>query len=608
MITFSKLGKHGNLGNQLFQIASLIGLSKTFGHEVAIPEWQYKNYFEGLPIIQNIQGKQIEEKHFNYDLEQFSQLSKDGNFDILGWLQSEKYWKDATIFKLKDCKKLEQPTIAISVRRGDYVDNSNYVLLQINYYLNALLKFNLSDFKVIVFSDDIDYCKIHFSCLDNVVFANGNAIEQLTLMSKCHAFVIANSTFSWWGAYLGNGTTIRPDCLFNGELLRTSNSNDFYPETWLVQVHKEKIDLSDVTFIIPVKYDHPHREENLLLNILHLQKYFNTNIIVGEIGNHFKWLGNHVNYVNFDLSKFHRTKMLNEMTLLTDTPYIINWDADIFISPVQIWQAVDMLRSGTDFVYPYDGRFARVPRTERKTIAKYLDVGMLKSNYSGMNKGDMVSVGGAIAYNKQSFINAGGENENFVSYGAEDLERYYRFKTLGYKVERIKGALYHLDHAITIDSSNKHEDFEANKKEYDKVSRMNKQELELYTYTWQSITTDKKIESKNLLPLNIKINSTMKITLDKKFYGQTAVFHGLNIKLDANTPQHHLEILADKMPHLVSVDYDVEVKKKHEPLNVPIQQPTTLTLTEQPKDETTLSEALPKQQSKPRGRKPKMAK
>jgi hypothetical protein len=607
MITFSKLGKHGNLGNQLFQIASLMGLGKYFNHDVVIPEWQYKNYFEALPPTQTIQGKQLHESNFNYDLQQFNELSNNGNYDLLGWLQSKKYWSNATIFKLKDCEKLEQPTIAISVRRGDYVDNPNYVLLQINYYLNALIKYNLSAYNVLIFSDDIEYCKIHFSCLNNVQFAEGNAIQQLTLMAKCHAFVIANSTFSWWGAYLGQGTTIRPNCLFDGELL-ANDIKDFYPETWITQDHKEKIDLTDVTFIIPVKYDHPHREENLLLNILHLQKYFNTNIIVGEIGNHFEWLGEHVNYIQFDMDKFHRTKMLNEMTLMAETKYVINWDADIFISPVQIWQAVDMLRSGTDFVYPYDGRFARVPRSERKTITKYLDVGMLKSKYTGMNKGDMVSVGGAIAYNKKSFINAGGENENFISYGAEDAERYYRFKTLGYEVERVKGALYHLDHFITIDSSNKHDDFNGNKKEYAKVTAMNKEDLQNYVATWQPITTDKKINSKNLVPLNIKIYSTMKITLNKKFYGQTAVFHGMNIKLDANTPQAHLEILADKMPHLVTIEYDVEVKKKHELLAEPTQQPTTSTLTDPQKEEQTFKEALPKPQLKRRGRKPKTAK
>jgi len=479
--------------------------------------------------------------------------------------------------------------------------------LQINYYLNGLLKYNLSAYNILVFSDDIEYCKIHLSCLNNVQFAEGNAIQQLTLMAKCHAFVIANSTFSWWGAYLGQGTTIRPNCLFNGELLK-NDIKDFYPETWISQDHKEKIDLSDVTFIIPVKYDHPHREENLLLNILHLQKYFNTNIIVGEIGNHFEWLSEHVNYIQFEMDKFHRTKMLNEMTLLAETKYVINWDADIFISPVQIWQAVDMLRSGTDFVYPYDGRFARVPRSERTTIAKYLDVGMLKSKYTGMNKSDMVSVGGAIAYNKKSFINAGGENENFISYGAEDAERFYRYKTLGYEVERVKGALYHLDHFITIDSSNKHDDFNGNKKEYAKVTSMNKEDLQNYVSTWKPITTYKKINSKNIVPLNIKINSTMKITLNKKFYGQTAVFHGVNIKLEANTPQAHLEILADKMPHLVRVEYDVEVKKKQEDLNEPIQQPTTSILTEPQKEEQTLKEVLPQPQLKRRGRKPKTAK
>jgi hypothetical protein len=218
-----------------------------------------------------------------------------------------------------------------------------------------------------------------------------------------------------------------------------------------------------------------------------------------------------------------------------------------------------------------------------------------------------ISVGGAIGYLKKSFINAGGENENFISYGAEDLERNYRFKTLGYEVERVKGALYHLDHAITLDSSNKHEDFEANKKEYEKVSKMNKAELADYVATWQ-LKTDKELNRKNLVPLNIKLNSTMKITLNKKFYGNTAVLQGVNIKLDANTPQHHLEILADKMPHLVNVEYDVEVKKKQELLCDNFQQPITSTLTEPPKEEIVLNEVSQPQPSKPKGRKPKMAK
>lgn len=102
--------------------------------------------------------------------------------------------------------------------------------------------------------------------------------------------------------------------------------------------------------------------------------------------------------------------------------------------------------------------------------------------------------------------------------------------------------------------------------------------------------------------------NVMKITLKKQFYGNTAVLQGVNIKLNADTPHHHLEILADKMPHLVTVEYDVEVKKKQEPLTEPIQQPTTSILTEPQKEEPTLNEVSQPQQSKRKGRKPKTAK
>lgn len=100
----------------------------------------------------------------------------------------------------------------------------------------------------------------------------------------------------------------------------------------------------------------------------------------------------------------------------------------------------------------------------------------------------------------------------------------------------------------------------------------------------------------------------MRITAKKQFYGQMAVLHGVNIKISNDMPQYHLEILADKMPHLVDVVYDVEVKKKQEPLTEPTtQQPTTLTSNEQPKEEPTLSEVLPGPTAKRKGRKPKTA-
>jgi hypothetical protein len=579
MITFSKLGSYGNLGNQLFQIASLMGLGKWFNHKVVIPNWQYAEYFEGLPEQINITGKVINEVNYHYDLNQFKELYNDGNYDILGWLQSEGYFYER-LFTLKGIQKNNK--IGISVRRGDYVDNPNYVLLEINYYLNALIKLGIER-EVNIYTDDFEYCKIHFEGLPNVTFIQGSPIEQLISMASCQDVIMANSTFSWWGAYLGDCNVIRPNALFAGKLLE-NNDEDFYPKRWIIQDHKQKIDLKDTTFIIPVKYDHPHREENMLLCIEFLQKYFDTNIIVGEMGSHFKYLENNVRRVEFDLKYFHRTKMLNELTCLAETPYVINYDADVFISPVQLFLAIDKLRKGVDFVYPYDGRFARVPRTEINTIYKYKDVGQLKKEYVGTRKQDFLSVGGAIAYNKKSFIDAGGENENFISYGAEDLERKYRFETLGYKVERIKGKLFHLDHYISLDSSNTHPHFKANQNEWQKVQKMSKAELQEYISNWNNNKSNLKLNTNKLVNL-VNQKSIKMLKPNPQYFGVKVIGANTVITINNKTTQQELEYIASlpKYAHLVIAE--AEIKKNEQPKSETLTPSTISTLTEQPKEE-----------------------
>jgi hypothetical protein len=215
MVSYINLGTrgHGNLGNQLFQIASCIGIAKHFGTEAAFPVWEYEKYFENpLPKLGKV-GKPVKEQHFHFDFNQFS-----NDCDITGWLQSEKYFEDCKE-EIKKQFKFSQSlyervgmmnrfapvnSIAISIRRGDYVNNPNYALLPINYYIGALLKEfpDYHNYNIIIFSDDMEYCKLHFQCLPNVYYAEGNAIEQLCLMSLCDHFIIANSTFSWWGCYL----------------------------------------------------------------------------------------------------------------------------------------------------------------------------------------------------------------------------------------------------------------------------------------------------------------------------------------------------------------------------------------------------------------------
>ncbi len=182
------------------------------------------------------------------------------------------------------------------------------------------------------------------------------------------------------------------------------------------------------------------------------------------------------------------TKMLNEMAKISHTKFIFNWDADVFISPLQIWESVNQLRAGADVVYPYGWAFARIPRNIWfEKLRDHEDIGMVGDTiFPGMMQNEVVSLGGAVGFNKQSFIEGGMENENFISYGAEDVERMLRFNTLGYKIERTYGDnMYHINHFVGSNSNRNHPDFANNEEEIKKIAAMTKEELQSYIKTWK---------------------------------------------------------------------------------------------------------------------------
>jgi hypothetical protein len=209
--------------------------------------------------------------------------------------------------------------------------------------------------------------------------------------------------------------------------------------------------LTDCTFIIPFSYDHPDRIENICLVTDFLNKHFDTNILIGELNTTaIEWEAVHFDYGG----KFHRTKALNHLTNLAETKYVINWDADVLCDPKQLVQMAERLRAGIDMVYPYDGNFASVSRSFLPQLQKELNVKCLQGhkhrnlgNYAALPViGVKGSVGGAVGFNKERYMSIGGENENFVSWGPEDVERYWRAQLLGLTIERVDGILYHVDH------------------------------------------------------------------------------------------------------------------------------------------------------------------
>lgn len=507
MITFSKFGKHGNLGNQLFQWAALVRLRDQADTNYVVPSWKYSSFFKTPPHQGRVPKATftVEEKNYHYDMSQwFDALAlasaKDQVVDVVGWLQSEKYMTNQHHNQKTIQKRMEftdehlahvrakyrvldagAPIIAISIRRGDYVDNPNYYQLPIDYYLHALYD-NFDGFQdmanVMIFSDDFEYCKLHLAALPNVVFVEGSAMEQLAAMSMCDHFILANSTFSWWGAYLGEKDTsliVRPAYHFAGEMEKLYDAKDYYPERWVKSDHVGKrFDLSDVTFTIPFKPDTNDRSENLEAVTQYLLAHFTISLAIGGPGEN---------------PVFHRTQILNKMAQEAPTPIIANWDTDVMVPIVQILEAARAIRlKKAAMVFPYDGRFARVPRTDFKIDQKegtHKDLSTLVGKtYRGMFQGDTPSVGGAIFWDRETFLDIGGENEYFIEYGPEDVERFHRAQKLRIPIWRTPGVLYHFDHQVPKGSQKDNPNYEANERQLRMVQSMSRHNLLEYIKTW----------------------------------------------------------------------------------------------------------------------------
>jgi len=216
-----------------------------------------------------------------------------------------------------------------------------------------------------------------------------------------------------------------------------------------------KIDLTDVTYLIPVRLDSIVRLENLMLTVELLLKNFETNIMILEStvysnGIIQKLLENTVDYIFIEDKDmiFYRTKYLNMMTMRAKTPYIGIWDTDVIVPENQMLDSIEKLRQGFEIVYPYDGHFYDTSSVIRELYAQNKNIQFLLKNIDKMNLiyGDQMK-GGAMFVNRASYIKAGMENEKFYGWGPEDFERYDRWTILGLKIYQCAGPLFHLTHS-----------------------------------------------------------------------------------------------------------------------------------------------------------------
>lgn len=249
-----------------------------------------------------------------------------------------------------------------------------------------------------------------------------------------------------------------------------------------------KIDLKDVTFIIPIRFDSEDRKRNFKVTISFLEKYFDTNIIVMEsdiISNEefVREISKDLTYIfeQTDSLLFHRTKLLNEMTKMSTTDIVVNYDIDVLFTVGQYVACRDALKSNFHFIFPYGGEFYDIPSHYFDKISenKFHEIDL--KNCKLFNKN---SVGGAMFFNKNEYQKIGLENQKFISWGHEDWERIVRIEKMGYQIPRVGGVLYHLTHRRTHNSNEANPKYRENGMEFDRVNRMNKQDLQEYINSW----------------------------------------------------------------------------------------------------------------------------
>jgi virulence-associated protein VapD len=284
----------GGLGNQMFQYAFGLSLSKKLNTSLYFDVSFFKQSDNGLTPRRyeldlfkssvNIAGDKLINKFLRPNFIQKA-IKKTGInkstiyresslrftnevFEVkppayfVGFWQSEKYFNAVEDLirnsftpkpvlnqqsqKIADILTQQPNAVSIHVRRGDYVNskatNELHGVCSVNYYQNAiaLIKEQIKDARFYLFSDDSEWVDEHLlPVIDNATLVQHNhdtdSWQDMALMSKCKHHIIANSSFSWWGAWLNPSKekiVIAPATWFSTET-DYLDTQDLFPKSWI---------------------------------------------------------------------------------------------------------------------------------------------------------------------------------------------------------------------------------------------------------------------------------------------------------------------------------------------------------------------------------------
>ena len=272
MISYKSIGHWGRLGNQMFQFAATLGIARRLGYDVKFPvenitTTKLEHFSDGksldvifdmpkvfklhpdmlAPASEITCTREAREQYFHYDS---TMVSVEDGTNLLGYFQSDQYFSHIdeelrSLLSFQDnivqqavslFPAVDGQTVSIHIRRGDYVNQPQFhPTCSPEYYSKAASLFGDSPTFFIIFSDDIAYCRTLFAESENVLYVdNTDPYIDLCLMSMCDHNIIANSSFSWWGAWLNNNPNkivVAPNQWFGPAY--THNTRDLYCNGWI---------------------------------------------------------------------------------------------------------------------------------------------------------------------------------------------------------------------------------------------------------------------------------------------------------------------------------------------------------------------------------------
>jgi hypothetical protein len=216
------------------------------------PHNSYEFYVKN--ILRKIEFAELKKSYLSYTEPNFNYTEiPDIKSDVklIGYFQSEKYFinyrkeilelfnidnESKKFINEKYSKILNLDNCSLHVRRGDFINLQNYHVLQTVDYYKKSIEIMGNDKFYVIFSDDIKWCKENLNFIKNKIFISGNHdYIDLYLMSLCKNNIMANSTFSWWGAWMNNNPNkkvIIPSKWF-GNSNSHLNTVDLYCNDWI---------------------------------------------------------------------------------------------------------------------------------------------------------------------------------------------------------------------------------------------------------------------------------------------------------------------------------------------------------------------------------------